>query len=178
LLDTDKFYKVLKKYFPEDSFEHLQKPFYLTATDIIHAKSRVFSEGPLIRAILASAAFPVVLSPVEIDGVLYSDGGIVNNFPLEPIEEQCDHLIGIYVNPIEVVSPDEISNSMDVIERAYQIGVASMSLQKFDRFDLVICPENLRNYSTFSTNHVDEIYELGYQEAQKKLQNFSIKSSS
>src|SRR5690606_12969203 len=89
LIDTDKFYGIFKKHMPEDDFESLSKELFVVTTDILHGKPRVFSEGPLIKPVLASAAFPVVLSPVEIEGVLYSDGGIVNNFPIELIRDKC-----------------------------------------------------------------------------------------
>ena len=41
-----------------------------------------FSEGPLIEPILASAALPAVLPPVEIDGVRYMDGAVLNDVPV------------------------------------------------------------------------------------------------
>ena len=37
LLDTDKFYKIFKKYFPEDRFEALKKSLYISATDILNS---------------------------------------------------------------------------------------------------------------------------------------------
>jgi NTE family protein len=40
------------------------------------------STGPALDAVLASAAIPGVFAPVEIDGVAYMDGGVVNNTPV------------------------------------------------------------------------------------------------
>jgi len=64
------------------SFADLAVPFQCVATDLEAAKEVWFSEGPLVDAILASAALPAVLPPVEIDGVRYLDGAIVNDVPV------------------------------------------------------------------------------------------------
>lgn len=37
------------------------------------------------KAILASSALPAVYQPVEIDGSIYRDGGLVDNLPIEPL---------------------------------------------------------------------------------------------
>lgn len=65
-----------------DTFEELPLPFACVATDIDTADERWFDRGPLVPAILASAALPTVFPPVSIDGHRYLDGGIVNDIPL------------------------------------------------------------------------------------------------
>jgi NTE family protein len=52
------------------------------ATDIDSVREVWFSEGPLVEAILASSAMPALYPAVEIDGVHYLDGAIVNDVPL------------------------------------------------------------------------------------------------
>ena len=63
------------------TFADLVVPFQCVATDIDQAREVWFSEGPLIEPILASAALPAVLPPVEIDGVRYMDGAVLNDVP-------------------------------------------------------------------------------------------------
>ena len=77
-----------------DRFEALQKPLFVIATDIASGEYHVFKEGPLINAVLASSAIPGFFTPVEINGRLYSDGGIINNFPIKPLKPIFDKIIG------------------------------------------------------------------------------------
>jgi len=64
------------------TFAELVVPFQCVATAIADAREVWFSEGGLVDAILASAALPAVLPPVEIDGVRYMDGAVVNDVPM------------------------------------------------------------------------------------------------
>lgn len=65
-----------------DTFEELVLPFQCVATDIVGVREAWFSSGPLIEPLLASAALPAVLPAVEIDGIRYLDGAIVNDVPI------------------------------------------------------------------------------------------------
>src|SRR5690606_31199955 len=51
-------------------------------TDVASVTERWFSSGPLVDPILASAALPAVYPAVEIDGVRYLDGAIVDDVPM------------------------------------------------------------------------------------------------
>lgn len=168
IINTGKLIQVFNKYLEEDSFESLQKELYIIATDLEHAKSKVFHSGPLVKTILASSAFPMVFSPVTIDDVLYADGGIMNNFPIEPLEGICDRIIGVYVNPIKNLKKEDITSSFSVLERSYHLSIGASCIQKFDRFDILISPNELSQYDTFGVSHIDEIYKIGYEAALKQ----------
>lgn len=74
---------LLERMLPAKTFEELQVPFHCVAANIERAAEHWFSEGPLVPAILASAAVPGVLPVVEINGEHFMDGGIVNSIPIE-----------------------------------------------------------------------------------------------
>lgn len=64
--------------------EDLPMPFTAVATDL-HARREVwFQRGPLTSAIRASIAIPGVITPVEMNGRLLADGGLMNPVPIEP----------------------------------------------------------------------------------------------
>ena len=73
---------VLEEILPVATFEELAVPFQCVATDIVAAREVWFSSGTLVEPILASAALPAMLPPVEIDGVRYIDGAVVNDVPV------------------------------------------------------------------------------------------------
>jgi NTE family protein len=172
LIDTDKFYKIFQKQFPEDRFESLKLKLFVSATDIVAGKNKIFDKGPLIYAVLASSAFPVVLSPLLIDGTLYADGGITNNFPVEPLKAHCDKILGSYVSPLKKIKPSDLNSSISVLDRAFSIGMVSMSEQKFQFCDLLFIPPTLNKFATFSKSNIDEIYLIGYSEAINKLEKY------
>lgn len=68
---------------PEIDFDRLPIPFRAVATDLETGKMVVFNKGSLHKAIRASMAAPGVFAPIEIDGHLLSDGGLVRNLPVD-----------------------------------------------------------------------------------------------
>jgi NTE family protein len=63
--------------------EQLPVRFQCVAASIEAAAEHWFTSGPLVDAVLASAAVPGLLPPVEIDGEHFVDGGIVNSIPVD-----------------------------------------------------------------------------------------------
>jgi NTE family protein len=74
---------LIDRMLPVGRFDELRVPFECVAACIERAAEHWFSEGPLVDAILASAAVPGILPPVEIGGEHFVDGGIVNSIPIE-----------------------------------------------------------------------------------------------
>jgi len=161
ILDTSKVVASFLEYFPDDSFEALKIRLFLTATDIVNARLSIFESGPLIPAILASCSMPMVFTPTEIDGRWYVDGGVLNNFPIEPLRGRCDVVLGHYASPLRSVKNSDISGVLALSERALEVGMHFASKQKFHECDVMLrCPE-LSEYSMFDTRHHDEIFALG-----------------
>ena len=64
--------------------EDLPIAFTAVATDLYARREVWFQRGPLISAIRASIAIPGVITPVEMNGRLLADGGLMNPVPIEP----------------------------------------------------------------------------------------------
>lgn len=166
-IDSDKFIPILKELLPED-FSALKKKLYVTTTDMVRGMQRTFSSGQLIRPVLASAAFPVVFTPVEIEGHLYTDGGALNNFPVEPLTGECELIIGSNVHPFKEMKPTDIRNTLSVMERLFHLSIHHHSVQKYHLCNLVVAPQELAAFATFDRSHFDEMYEIGYKAASEK----------
>lgn len=162
---------VLLKLLPENSFDSLKYPLYIVATDITKARQKVFSTGKLVPAILASSSFPVVFAPVEIEDSLYSDGGILNNFPTEPIRQKCDKLIGVNIQHISPVDKTQLKNTFGVFQRIYSISTRFASVSKYQECDLVIAPPELNDFNTFDMYKIKKMYEIGYKSACEMFDN-------
>ena len=65
-----------------ERLEDLPIELHVVACDVLSGQEVLLSRGPLVDAVLASAAIPGVLPAVDWDGRLLMDGGVVNNTPL------------------------------------------------------------------------------------------------
>lgn len=65
------------------SFDQLKLPLALTAVDLESGEEVVIREGPVVDAVLATTAVPLVFPPVEWRGRLLVDGGLLNQVPFD-----------------------------------------------------------------------------------------------
>ena len=176
-IDSSSFRDYFNDIFGESTLGDLPYDMHLTATDLVSGKLRIFGdEIKIADAVLASSAFPGIISPYEIDGRLYGDGGIVNHFPTDILQGRCDTNIGIYVSPIQKIGKDDLRTIKAVTTRAYDLLSANSNMQKFTLCDWVISPDELALYSTFETNKqkMDEIFNIGYESAKKSYDNLIV----
>jgi NTE family protein len=169
IIDMEKLVDSFREYFPANAFEALDTRLFLTATDIANARPTIFESGPLIPAILASCAMPMVFTPTEIDGRWYVDGGVINNFPVEPLRGRCDVLIGHYVSPLHVVRNSDIDGALAISQRALDVAMYFRSKMKFHECDVMFCPPELSRFGVFDTKNHREIFEIGYRAATERI---------
>ena len=81
-LRGDGFAKLLEK-IPAKTIEDCPIPLLIVSTNLTSKREELFTRGPLIKAIQASGSVPMLFKPVEIDGALYVDGGMVSKAPVE-----------------------------------------------------------------------------------------------
>lgn len=169
-IDSDAFREYFHHIFGDATLGDLPYKMHLTATDLVSGKLKIFGqETKVADAVLASSAFPGIISPYEIDGRLYSDGGIINHFPTDILQGRCETLIGVYVSPIQKIEAADMKSIKAVATRAYDLLSANSNMQKFTLCDWVISPDELALYRTFETNKnkMDEIFQIGYEAAKK-----------
>ncbi|WP_432410098.1 patatin-like phospholipase family protein [Rasiella sp. SM2506] len=173
-IDTSKFYSDLSPFFSEDDFRCLKKQLYITATDLVTGTEMIFSEGELIKPVLASSAFPGLFTPILINKIPYVDGGVLNNFPIEPLKNSCDSIIGVYVNPLEEITPNQLKHSYQIANRAYDISFNSRCINKFKEVDILIAPNELEKFGIFNLKNIDAIFEIGYKAAIEVLEKVPV----
>lgn len=171
LFNTTGLKKNLSKHLKAKTFKELQIPLYVVATNINKAEVVYFDTGEILERVLASAAIPVLFEPIKIDGDLYVDGGVLDNFPVFPIEKACKRLIGISLNPIQ--AQDNLDSFMKIAERTFHLSVSSNISDKIERCDLVFEPEELKKYSLLDSSKGKEMFDLGYKSALKQLDSYA-----
>jgi NTE family protein len=84
------------------TFADLAVPFQCCAASIERAAEHWFTDGPVVDAVVASAAVPGVLPPALVDGEHYLDGGIVNSIPVgRAVELGAERLFVLQVGRVD-----------------------------------------------------------------------------
>ncbi|EIM01355.1 alpha/beta hydrolase [Rhodanobacter thiooxydans] len=82
LVDSSGLRRLLERHLPYRQLEDAALPVHLVASDMLNGREVLLSTGPVVDAVLASAAIPGVYPPVQIDGRWLVDGGVANNTPI------------------------------------------------------------------------------------------------
>ncbi len=150
------------------NFSDYKIPFKCIAANMITGTADVLDHGSLSEAIRASMAIPSVFTPVEIDGNLYVDGGLFNNFPAVEVKEMgADIVIGV-----DLQSPfyekSEIISTIELLDQASKFLRLEANRKARELCDIVIKPK-VTHYSLLGFDQIDEIIALGERAAREAL---------
>lgn len=112
-----------------EDFSLLPTPFGAVATDIETGERVVLDHGDLVQAMRASMAIPVMFSPVEWDGRLLVDGGLVDNLPIELARAMgAEVVIAVDASP-PLLERDELRSVLGVFQQVVNL----LARQDLDR---------------------------------------------
>lgn len=141
ILHAEDFQAMIDYFLPDIDMEQLRIPFVAVATDLISGYPVAISRGSLRKAVMASCAVPGAVPPVEDDGKLLSDGGIVTLVPTAIVRELgAEFVVGVTVGS-ENRMDDEIKTAMDVYVRATNIMGFHLEQGDLKEADTVIRPD-------------------------------------
>lgn len=160
LLSFDGLRDLLLKYMPENDFRCLKIPVTLAITEIRKGKLEYVSQGELMTPIQASCSVPAVFKPVQYNGGIYVDGGIMDNLPVKGIYDKCDFIIGSHSNFI--TSEFDVKNFRNVIERSLLMAINGNTMISKSLCNVLIEPPDVGVYSGFDLGKAPEIFEIGY----------------
>ena len=104
-----------------DDFDELPTPFRAVAADLETGERVVLERGDLTSAMRASMSAPGVFAPVEVDGRLLVDGGIVENLPVDVVKSMgVDIVIAVDVG-FRPVARKELNSALAVSNQAVTI---------------------------------------------------------
>ena len=155
--------QIVKKHVEQTSFEELKKPLFVCVTNFQSGKYEMIGEGEIFPAILASAAIPIKYEQQTINGVIYIDGGMVNNLPVEPLRERCDIVVGISVNPVEYKT-GKMSLSQK-IRRLTELIINENEVRRIEMCDYHLEVQGLGEIDFEEYERLQEIHDLGYRAA-------------
>lgn len=151
-----------------DNFNSFPTPFLCIATDIETGEAVVLEKGFLPDAILASMAFPSVLSPVEINDRLLVDGGLVRNFPVSDLKERgVDIVIGSDVSA-KLYAKNELNSVVRVLEQISSYSGAISTYEQRKQCDILITPD-ISGFDAGRFDALNTLYQNGYEAVQSVL---------
>lgn len=168
LVNIERTGDIFKTYLPEQ-IEDLKIPTTICTTNFTEGNVAYFTKGPLIRSIHASCCIPGVFKPIMIDEQMYVDGGVLNNFPVEPLLDNCDYIIGSTCNNLKPV--EKITSITRLMQRAAIMSINHDMERKSKFCNLMIEPKGMGEINTFDTKKAETIYWLAYEEALRAIKN-------
>ncbi|SDL32998.1 NTE family protein [Pedobacter sp. ok626] len=160
---------LLKSYFPHDKIEDLKIPLTIAATNFSEGSLEYFDRGPLIRAIQASCCIPGIFKPIMINDQMYVDGGVLNNFPVEPLLKDCDFIIGSSCNHLNPVK--KITKITSLVTRAAIMSINKDMEEKAKFCNVMVEPKDMGSINIFDMAKAETIYWLAYEETLKTIKN-------
>ena len=124
-----------------ESYDSLPIPFHCMGVDLISGKLIEFDSGNLQESIKASMSIPSIFAPEIIDTMVFVDGGVLRNFPVDEVREMgADYVIGVFVGFEEEVTKEDLFSLSDVLSRATVFLGIFDSKEQMKKTDLLIEP--------------------------------------
>ncbi|MFS4454589.1 patatin-like phospholipase family protein [Maribacter sp. 2304DJ31-5] len=153
-----------------EDFSKLPIPFVCVATDIETGKEVVLNSGYLPEAIMASGTLPSLFEPSSIDDKVLIDGGVVNNYPIDLVEELgADIIIGVDVQH-GLAKREALVSATEILLQINNYRTVADMVEKSAKTDIYIKPQ-IENYSVIDFNKIDEIIRSGKKAAFEKFED-------
>lgn len=137
-------------------FNRLRIPFRAVATDIETGEKVVLDHGLIHEAVRASIAIPLVFQPVQLDGKVLVDGGLVDNLPVDVARSMNADIVIAVDSSAKLEKRDKLTSMFEVINQAVAIEVQQKTLEQTARADFAIFPDT----SAFSFTDFPRIQEI------------------
>jgi NTE family protein len=163
----DKLEAFVKNKVPVQNIENLKIPFAAVATDLNRGTQVVLDRGPVAKAVRASSAIPGVFNPVDYQGKLLVDGGVIDNIPVSVARERGADIV-IAVDISENVTNFNITNLVDVMLQAVNIMAAENAKHQRKEADVLISPA-VGNVGMLDFSQKKRCMQAGIEAAQKAM---------
>lgn len=158
------------------NFDDLVVPFRAVATDMIKGEPVIMKSGSLSSAMRATMAIPGVFTPVEREGKLLADGGLVNNIPTNIAKEMgADIIIAVDIGT-PLGDRKSLESIGGILSQSIGIALIGNDRRNLSLADIIIAPD-LQSYTLFDFQAAEKIYQLGYEGTQAKalvLKNLAL----
>lgn len=125
------------------TFEDLEIPLLVVATDYWSGDAVILDEGDLFNAVKASMAVPGLFSPVQEGDRLLLDGGMANPLPFDVLYDRCDLIVAVDVTSTRSATDGDDPDVLDLLFSTFEImqqSIISARMRSIEP-DIVIRPD-------------------------------------
>jgi len=159
--------KIALPYSQVTDFNDLPLPFGCVATDLVSGKPHVFRSGSLGLALRSTMSLPGVFAPVRTKDAIYSDGGMLDNLPVDVAKQMgADITLSIYLQTAPI-KPSVALSAVGVLGRGISVMIAANELRSIQQTDVLVTVP-LAEYTTMDFDKGDVLIRKGYEAAQSK----------
>jgi NTE family protein len=155
----DRLERFVSQKVPVSRIEDLKIPFAAVATEIRTGRRVILNRGPLARAVRASCALPGVFQPVEMDGMLLVDGGVLESLPV-PTAKFLGADVTIAVDVGVKIKEIQAADFVTIVIQALSISGAEMRRRHAEEADVLIHPD-VNGVGTFDFSQKERCKEAG-----------------
>lgn len=159
--------RTLDRCLESKTFEEMDIPLLIVASDLHSGELVTIGGGPVIPAVEASSAIPVIYSPVQHYGRMLVDGGVVNPCPV-CVAKKLNPDIVVAVELCAVLDHTYPSNLFTMALRSAEVSLLWQSENCIKHADVIIRPE-LSDIGIFENGKNHYIYEVGRQAAREMI---------
>lgn len=154
-------------------FSKLPIPFMCMATNLETGEAKLFEEGDLVSAIMASSAFPGLMDPVKIGDALYIDGAMTVNYPSKPLKDKgIDIVIGVDLSQ-GLATRGNLESAISILNQVIDFGIQKETRNQYKYTDINIHPD-LEGSGATSYDAKRTILDSGYVEAKKYAETLQL----
>lgn len=171
----------LTQHAQEEDFTKFPIPFFCVATNLETSEERILDSGSLALAMSISGAIPTVFRPVEYNWQLHTDGGVVNNYPVEELRRRgANFIIGVDVQE-DLHGRDRLNTGFEVMSQISNFRTIKAMRKKRNLTDIYIRPD-IDSYSVLDFDKGSQLIENGtiatklYFESLVRLANAQLKN--
>ncbi|MDP2807478.1 MAG: patatin-like phospholipase family protein, partial [bacterium] len=151
-----------------NDFRNLPIPFCCLSTNLENGQRVVLNRGIVSEALRASMSIPTVFVPMEIDGQLLVDGGLVDNLPAaEALKMGADIVVGVDVSA-DLRSRGQLNSLIDVLDQTINFQTYAWVQEQRKLCQLLVVPD-LSGYTPADFAQVEALIEKGEQAAREAL---------
>ncbi len=185
----------LKDCLGDTQIEDLWHPFFCVSSNLTRAEVKTHRTGDLWRAVRASGGLPGIVPPIVFDEELHVDGALLNNLPVDVMNEMCDGgtVIAIDVSPIvdlgentpygdslsgwdiifrklnPFTKPLKIPALPTIVQRSAEIGAVLQLKGIVEKLTDLYIPMPVEYFDVLGFRQADKIARVGYNEAQRRV---------
>jgi NTE family protein len=166
----DKLEAWVKNHIKTANIENMKLPFAAVATDLNWGYKVVLDRGSVARAIRASAAIPGIFQPVQHQGKLLVDGGVVDNIPISVARAKGADIV-IAVDISANVGNTNITNLAGVTLQATNIMFALNVERSKKDADVLIAPAGIGDIGMLDFTQKKRCMQAGIEATTRAIPN-------